>query len=497
MTDAIKNSVTREDHPDARTNGLPISVIIGPAQWGGLLEGVKGATGLPPWGHRGRDVILSQTPLIENMWASALNTALTRWAAQGWAITDEGESATRMKRAQQMLLAFDGNWHTGIKRHLADYLTTDNGAFLEIVRASSAPGARVVGLVHLDALRCYRTGDPERPVYYQDVQGRLHELRAHQVWMTSDMTSPRAEARGIGLCAASRAFETILKLTAIETYIREKVSGARNLAIHIVNGISYDQLRGALASGASDANARGFIVYHGSTILPTLKTEAPSLVTIPLAEIPDGFDAETERRDAYLRYANAIGVAVQDIQPLSGQGLGTGTQTVVLDEAAKGHGLAAWAKDFETFITHDVLPAATTFTWSHNDVRDRKAESEVFSAWAQAATMLVEKGVLSAPQAAALLIDKADLPREFGAADVGGETLEDDEKPIEELGDDGEPAAAAETPVEPAPPSAVARKATAKPITATTLEITDATIAAAERFRRRLAQRSESPSPTD
>ena len=107
------------------------------------------------------------------------------------------------------------------------------------------------------------------------------------------MPSPRLEHRGLGMCAARRAFETILKLTAIETFVREKVSGSRNLAIHIVNGISDLQLRDALSSSNEQNNQRGYVVYKGSTIIPMLKSENPSIVTIPLAEVPDGFNAET------------------------------------------------------------------------------------------------------------------------------------------------------------------------------------------------------------
>ena len=57
----------------------------------------------------------------------------------------------------------------------------------------------------------------------------------------------------------------------METYIREKVSGSRNLAIHIVNGISAQQLEGALTSSDNGTKQKGFVVYKGSTIIPMLK----------------------------------------------------------------------------------------------------------------------------------------------------------------------------------------------------------------------------------
>jgi hypothetical protein len=221
----------------------------------------------------------------------------------------------------------------------------------------------------------------------------------------------------MGISAARRSFETILKLTAIETYVREKVSGRRNLAIHIVNGITSDQLGQALNSSAAMQDQKGYVVYNGSTIIPMIRNETPSIATIPLAEIPDGFDAATERTDAYLRYANALGIFVGEIQPLSGQGLGTGQQSVVLAQAAEGRGLSSFRKQFANAITHQVFPSAVSFYFAESDQKDRKEKAETLSAWAGALKPLIELQVISAAQALNVLVDDGYLPREFLATD--------------------------------------------------------------------------------
>jgi hypothetical protein len=432
LKDVLKRSVTAEDTPQAVADG-PVSIFVGPSNWSqmfgnGLLEGVKGANGLPPYGTKSADAVLTETPMIENMWASAVNTAIKKQSALGFTIQDATESTRRVKESQKLMLNFDGMYMRGIERHLRDYLTTDNGAFIEIVRQSSARGSRVIGLQHLDSLRCYRTGDPMRPVVYVDRAGRHHLLRDYQVISLADMPSSRVEAFGYGMSAARRAFETILKMVSIETYVREKVSGARNLAIHIVNGITAGQLEGALSSSDTANKGRGYVVYRGSTIIPMLKSEPPSIVTIPLAELPDGFDADGERRDAYLRYANALGVFVGEIQPLSGQGLGTGTQTAILEESADGRGLAGWRKAFEHEITHRVLPEATTFKFAVSDMKDRKSKAETLSSWAGALKTLIDSQVITPAQAMNLLVDDGYLPKEFLQTDetVGG-IIEDDD----------------------------------------------------------------------
>ena len=437
MDDAVRrHSVTSRDTYDRA--GGPVTIMLGPSSWGGilssgLLEGVKGATGLPPYGTKSADAILAETPLIENMWASAVNTTLSKQVAIGFQVTDTTKNSRRIDKAKQLMLDFDGSYSLGLAKHVRDFLTTDNGAFIEVIRASNARGSRIVGLAHLDSLRTYRTNDSDYPVIYQDYRGEFHRLRHEEVVMLSDMPSARVEHRGLGMCAARRAFETILKLCAIETYVREKVSGSRNLAIHIVNGITDMQLRDALMSSQESQSQRGFVVYKGSTIIPMLKSENPSVVTIPLAEIPDGFNADTERKDAYLRYANALGVFVGEIQPLSGQGLGTGTQTVVLEEAAEGRGMAAWRRAFTLAMTHHVFPTTTTFTFASNDVRDKKMRIDTLSMASGAIRNFLDTGVLTADQIRNYLVDEEIFPQEFLQFDVTAQSSSNDTSPyIEE-----------------------------------------------------------------
>lgn len=416
----------------------PVTVVLGPAAWGaGLLEGalgalgLKGTTGLPPYGTKQRDGVLRQSVHLDGMWASAVNMAITKHCALGYQVADSQDSGRRLSAAQELLKTYDTR---SLSRGMRDYLTTNYGQYIGIVRATAAPGARVQRLVHLDSLRCYATNNPQFPVLYSLPSGAWRLLPDHDVIHLVDMPSAeswRWSVMPLGLCAADRAWDTVLKLTAMETYYREKVSGTRNLAIHIINGISAAQLGDALRTSDEAREERGFVLYKGSTIIPTLKTEAPQLVSIPLAEIPDGFNVADERRDAYLRLSNAIGMFVGELQPLSGQGLGTGTQTVVLDEAAEGRGMAAWRQAFQEQINERVLPPSVTFTWTNtNDVRDRKAAAEADKARVDALAAAVAAGAINPSQMANILADEEIIPREFVPMDATpGGTLSEDDKP--------------------------------------------------------------------
>lgn len=378
-----------------------------------------------------RDKWLRYSTHVETMWANAVTVAVTK--LQSLAYNVSGEIPLRVKRAQELLLNADAGrgWVPFLGKVVRDYLTTDNGCFIEIERYTGARGARIKGLHHLDSLRCRRTGDPEIPVIYIDLKGIEHELRYWQVIDLVDMPDGRAESLGQGECAAHRAWRTIAKLAAIERYVFEKVAGRRALAIHLVSGITPQQLKGVVEGAHQSADAKGAISYMGAAIGAFMSNTPPALVTIPLAELPDGFSPEQERKDGYARYAAALGIDLQDLLPLSGQGLGTGTQSVVLDEKQSGKGLASFRQDSTHKLNRFVMDDKTIFGYNENDLRDQKAKAEIAKMRGEFVGGLIDKRVIEPPQGLQVLVDSDDLPKEFLEEDeTSFEDLSDTEKPV-------------------------------------------------------------------
>lgn len=423
----LAQSVTRDDHPNVKQNGMGAGLfrfivpVFGPAE----------GTDLPVYWSPQRDAYLRRSIHLESMWSAALSKAITKIAARGWEVKDSDESTLRAKRAQQLLLNAEHNqgWVQFIGRHLRDFLTTDNGAFVEIVRASPAAGSKILGLVHLDSTRCIRTGDPDYPVVYWDRMGRYHELRDYQVLAFVDMPSPDETYRGVGFCAASRAYRTIYKLAAMEQYLYEKASGSGATALEFLQGVSAASFETAMQSADNQQVAKGAYYYKGVVVIPIMGDIPVANTEIPLKGFSDGFDLEKERDNSYLIYANAIGIPVQDIKPLSGQGLGTGTQTVILAEAEEGQGLASWGKQWDHHMNEDVFPETTTFAWSTRDLRDQKMEAETKLVRAQTRTAQVASGEITAGIALQIAVDIGDVPKEFLPEDLTpGDALQDDEK---------------------------------------------------------------------
>jgi hypothetical protein len=416
MTDLLdrSKSVTRDDYIETAQPGVWAWSIYDPSAM------QSPTPQLPMHGTRERDMVLGATLDLEDMWSAAVAKAVTKIAVRGYEISDSDDSGRRTEKAKSLVMNLDGpsEYRSGMAKTVQDFLLADNGWFLEVERDSKAVGARPRALYHLDSYRCYRTGNLDYPVIYLDYLGVWHKLRADQVLFGSDMPSPRARMWGKGRCAASRAFQTIVKLSAVETYFREKITGSRALALHFLTGLGKKQLQDAIEGDS------------GITV-----------TTIELASVPDGFDVNEERKDAYLRYANALGIPVQDIQPLSGQGLGTGTQSIVLDEAAEGQGIAFFVKDFEDKINNLVMPKTTVFVIKQNDVRDQQAQAALQKSKADVIVTLLgtgqAPGVITQPMALQMAVDDGLVPREFLPEDVTPEGV------LTDSGEQSKPAGAA------------------------------------------------------
>ncbi len=76
---------------------------------------------------------------------------------------------------------FYAGWEEMATKWFFARATQDNGAFLEIIGAGPKNGeikGPAVGVAFLDPSRCTRTGNPEYPVVYTDVDGRQYSFNS-------------------------------------------------------------------------------------------------------------------------------------------------------------------------------------------------------------------------------------------------------------------------------------------------------------------------------
>lgn len=420
MTDLAnrKGSVTERDYLTSADQGI--------FSWSIFDAGatLSPAPQLPIHGSRERDRILTATLDLEDMWASAVNKAVTKLAVKGWEISDNDDSTQRTNYGKSIVMNFDGpaDYRAGMAKVVQDFLLTDNSWFVEVIRAGNKPQGKVQALYHLDSFRCYRTGNLEFPVVYLDYNGVFHKLREDQVIFGSDMPSPRARMFNKGRCAASRAFQTIVKLSAMDVYFREKITGSRALALNFITGVSRQQLQDAMDTGEAEKVRKGHVVYKGAVMIPIQTDQAINIATIDLAGIADGFDVEQVQKDGYKKYAIAIGLNPDELVERAA-GLNSGTSAQVAENAAEEGGpLAYFKSEWEDKLNYLVMPKPTIFQITTNDTRDQRSKADLLKV--KADTIAVMRGTPQAPgwitdqMALQLSVDEQLLPPEFLPQDV-------------------------------------------------------------------------------
>lgn len=447
QADILRRSVTRDETAaTANTYRFWIAPLAGPSM-------VAMDYDPPPYWSTERDVALRNVYRRGGLWASAVNIAVTRMMVAGYEL--DGDIALRVRRAREMLGA---GWIDLVTKVGADYCTTDNGGFIEIVRASKAYGSRVIGFVRLSSLRCIRTGDPERPVIYCDQLGRYHELRAHQVAEFADM--PDDDLYGVGLSATSRAWDYIYEHRAVNAYFKEKATGRRPLELVFMAGMGDNGIRQAILSAQEDADRQGRQSYMGVAITGNPNDVPLKVERVPLASLPDGFNQQTHEELTQIRFAATLGIDPSDLNPrlIGNRALGAGSQAQVLDEKQDSKGLIAlrqkfvqWLNDTDRWHT---LPGGVTFAWSERDLRDQKARADISQTRAATRAAQIAAGEIDAAEARQLAVDAGDLPENFIAQDqTTEETLTDEDKADQGIAEIAQPVEALSEPEPEAQPA--------------------------------------------
>jgi hypothetical protein len=423
--DVLKRSVTRDEAE--QMSGMS-HFWIAPLSFGAGAGLVSLPYEPPTYWSRERDLALRNAYRRGAQWASAVNIAVTRVSVAGYEL--DGDVGLRVRRAREIL---GSSWIDLVQRAALDYVTTDNGGFWEIVRATQAHGSRVLGFVPLSSIRCIRTGDPDYPVIYVDRMGRYHGMRAHQVVGFSDM--PDEDFYDVGLCATSRAWDAIYEDMAVSAYFKEKATGRRPLALHFMSGMGDGSIEQSLKTAQEDASRKGLLSFMGAAIKGNPNNVPLSLVTVPLASLPDGFDQQKHEELRDIKFAAALGIDPSDLNPrlIGNRQLGAGSQAQVLDEKQDSKGLIGLRQKIAAFMNDTEvwhpLPGGVTFAWSERDLKDQQAKAGIAQVRAATRAAQITSGEITVPEARQLAVDAGDIPQSFIPVDkTDEETLTDEDK---------------------------------------------------------------------
>jgi hypothetical protein len=419
MTNETTNefSVTRTEYKDQQ----PAIYMLMPYGFG------EGNKDLPPmalpqyeyWGYyRPRDVVLINTPQFDpEGWGTAVNKATSKMGAMSWYV--DSPVPLRANRMKDMLMRAgvgmgQGGWVKFIQAATFSYINVGL-TFIEKERDNLG---RLVNLHLLNPLRCRLRNDYEYPVAFMRYDGTEVNLSRNQVTVLSDTMNPTQGEYGLVSSAAERAYSVINRMASANWYVIQKIRGERPLAINFVQGLTNQQVNDAIISSTQDAERKKITSYMGASIVPVPQDTTLSLVTVPLAELPDKFNILEERQRADLVYANSIGLDPQDLNPalLASGSLGTGTQARVLQQAASGNSLASFRKQFTHFILE--LDEKCEFSFEEFDAGDELAKEDIKDKRATRLQKYITAGMITTQQALNVAVDEGDLPEAFLAVDL-------------------------------------------------------------------------------
>lgn len=398
-----------------------------------------------PWGRNYfqrdkdlRDFFHTETYLSGAVYSSVISNSQLEWTLDG------PEQTTEAVHELLNQANMGKGWSHFTKQLSLDIYSQDNGGFVEIVRLSNSPAAAVIGIKTLDAARCQRTGDLNFPVIYTDNQGGRHKMPWYSVITFEEYPSNIETMYGLQYCAVTRALRAAQILRDYAIYKGEKAGGRFAEAIHVVGGVSSQDLKDVQARAGEEGDNAGLARYLGPLVIGSLDPETnPSVATLDLKSLPDSFNLDQEMKWYIASLALAFGRDYQDFAPLSTGNLGTGQQSETLHKKAMQKASSAFMSMIEqAFNFYGVMPQTVTFEFHEEDLETDQAKADIAETWSTTFKNMAEAGVILPPIARQMLQDEGLLKPEYVEA-MGEEDLTPDEpvEGAEKPGSNGRPVA--------------------------------------------------------
>jgi hypothetical protein len=357
-----------------------------------------------------RDRFLTEFGRSESMMASAIYSMGTRIGTLNYTLN----GPPRIKKFTQELLNKPGlgdNFAAITKKLSYDLDTTDNGAFMELWKAGSpekAPpkNAPCLGFGHLDSRLCWRSFDPEFPVWYTNpVTGVIRKLHKDRVVFSANNPQPIELARGIGFCAVSRAMRMVRVFKNMQIFVDEKVSGRFTRALGAISGVSAGQVKKALQNHADEMDNKGYVVYNDIPFLIDPSTEGKNDIKIllqDLATVPDGFSFRDDADLYAYILAFCFGVDAREFWPATQSGA-TKADATVQNMKARGRGIGDRIQMVEFFI-RAAIAEVVDFEYDFSDDDQDKMQAEIQGMRLNNLSTLQRGGALNSLEMRALAI---------------------------------------------------------------------------------------------
>lgn len=365
---------------------------------------------LPPYGTKDRDRVLRlmyrnefNTLIQGTISAIAKKFITTPWEINGdkkrliYLPDKDGKlkSISAVEHYQIMLQTaqFGAGWEVFASRFLEDFFTQDFGAVLELIGPGEPIGpidGPVMGIAQLDSGRCFITGNPYYPImYFSLISGALHRMHTARVVRFVDSPSPDERFFGIGLCALSRAIAIAQRQMYMQMYIQSRVDDKPTPGINLWNGITDQNLKQVLQKYLREQESEELPVFGKMLNVFSINVDAPlKLEQLAFSQVPEKFDWIQYNSLDVDAVALAFGIDRQELWELAGKGLGSGAQSEILAQKARGKMTGFLFQNMERMINRRILPKDFEFTFKYRDENEESAIAEQNLKLAQTAQTL-------------------------------------------------------------------------------------------------------------
>lgn len=397
---------------------------------------------LPAWGLRARDRELrrfwyaTHNTLIQY----AITNLIGRYTQTPWEISGGKILVKRFTEVFQEA-EFGEGYDNFISKVLLDFFTQDFGAVVEIIGAgdpSKPLKGSVLGLAHLDSLRCVATGNLEYPIVYWSAKtGKMHRMHATRVLRLVDMPSTEERAFNNGLCALSRIISVANVQILLGKHMNESLSDMPPtgfLALTNVKPGDWEQMMRQYEAGRT---TEGASVYRNIARLESSNpAEEVKAQFIRFSMTPEGFNRREYIEVDVNMVAGGLGEDPQEIWPLTGAPLGTGTQSKILHAKGNAKTFGKLMRMFERIWNIAVLPKDLEFKHKFEDRISDQEEADTAQKWIDAANA----AQLSTEQRLQLIANKVPAFADVLLDEAGNIRLPDNDPKLDEqqtIGEDG------------------------------------------------------------
>lgn len=347
---------------------------------------------LPAWGtrERERELRVYWHHDYNDMFRGGIAALIKRVQSTPWEIKSPRGDGPYWQR---MLMQADfGDWDRFLSKLITDYSRHDQGGFFELIAPgdpAQAPTGPVAGLAILDSVRCYPTGDPVYPVIYYDINNAMHYLHRGRVVQVLDNPDSAEDTPGYGDCALARSIASVKREILMGRYVEMSLDDEPPPGIGVFGNIGREEVQDAIENMTDERSTDKPGEWGRMLRLFGLHAEErPTVDFVSYTRPPDKFDFELYSNLDARKISLAIGIEVSDIWgELTGAGIGTGRQSEILSQKARGKGYGRLLKTLERKINL-ALPEDVEFSWKYKDPQEDVEQSQIFQSTASSIQML-------------------------------------------------------------------------------------------------------------